>query len=145
MLVNVSVAAIENGTVIDHIPAGQSPHIIKFLKLNLHRKRVTFGLNLTSLTMGYKDLIKIEDREISEKEAERIAIFAPQATFNIIQNYKVVKKFVVPLPERIEGMFQCENPLCITNHEPMAPVFAVQKYGKKVELHCHYCRCRVKM
>lgn len=135
----LSVAAIENGTVIDHIPAGFGMHIVRLLKLAEHKKKVTLGLNLPSQTMGYKDLIKVEDREITTEEANQIAVFAPKASINIIRGYRLEKKFKVIMPKKITKILQCPNHRCITNHEPMQTHFLVQKYGTKVHLQCHYC------
>lgn len=135
----LSVTAIEHGTVIDHIPSGQALSITRLLHLAQHKKKVTLGLNLPSQTMGHKDLIKVEDREITEQEASQIAIFAPKATINIIQDFCVVKKFVVTLPSHIERLLPCPNPRCITNHDPMHTHFSVACFGDRVVLRCHYC------
>ncbi len=131
----LSVAAINNGTVIDHIPAGEGMRIVRLLKLAGHRNQVTLGLNLPSKAMGYKDLIKVEGREITESEANQIAVFAPQATINIIRDLSLHKKFAVTLPEKLEGFLSCPNARCITNHEEMKNRFLVGR-GK---LTCYYC------
>jgi aspartate carbamoyltransferase regulatory subunit len=89
--------------------------------------------------MGSKDLIKIAGREIKLEEANRIAIFSPGASINIIRNFKIVKKFNVTLPETIEHLLICPNPKCITNHEPMTTLFAVQRSQKNIQLLCTYC------
>lgn len=135
----LSVAAIEQGTVIDHIPAGQAFKIIQLLNLTKHKKKVSVGLNLPSATLGYKDLIKVEDREISEQEANQIALFAPTATINIVKNYILVKKFTVSMPLVIEKIAKCPNPRCITNHEKTSSYFHVKVLGKKIQLHCNFC------
>lgn len=135
----LSVSAIENGTVIDHIPAGSAMKIVDFLNLSSHKKRVTLGLNLPSATLGYKDIVKVEGRSLSEDEANKIAIMAPGATIAIIENFQVVKKFKVQMPKTIEKIFHCQNARCITNHEPILPLFDVRALSKKVELKCKYC------
>lgn len=135
----LSVAAIENGTVIDHIPAGQGLHVVDMLKLADHKKRVALGLNLPSQSLGYKDLIKVEGREITEEEANQIAIFAPKATISIIRNYDLARKFPVDLPQCITKIVHCPNARCITNHQRVQPAFAISRYGEKVELCCQYC------
>lgn len=137
---NLSVAAIENGTVIDHIPAGQGMRIVRLLRLADQKNRVTLGLNLPSKSLGYKDLIKVDGREISEEEANQIALFAPKATLNIIRNYQIEKKFLVTFPDSISKIILCPNQKCITNHEPATPKFQVNRYGRKVLLQCHYCQ-----
>jgi aspartate carbamoyltransferase regulatory subunit len=135
----LSVAAIEQGTVIDHIPAGQGMRIVRLLKLADHKKKVTLGLNLPSKSLGYKDTIKVEGREVSEEEANQIALFAPKATLNIIRNYRIEKKFSVTLPDMICKILACPNQKCITNHESVLTRFSVSHYGQKVMLQCNYC------
>lgn len=134
----LSVSAIEQGTVIDHIPAGQSTCMIHLLKLTNQKNQVTIGVNLKS-KLGFKDLIKMENRHISEREAHEIAIFAPEATVNIIEDFKVVKKYRVMMPEKIVGIFVCPNPTCISNHEPIPSVFMLNAKHQHVKLHCKYC------
>jgi aspartate carbamoyltransferase regulatory subunit len=135
----LSVAAIENGTVIDHIPAGQGMRIVRLLKLADHKNKVTLGLNLPSRSLGYKDIIKVEGREVSEEEANQIAVFAPKATINIISSYGIEKKFTVSMPLAISKMLSCPNQRCITNHEEVHTRFRISRYGKGVMLQCYYC------
>lgn len=135
----LAVAAIEKGSVIDHIPAGQGMQIVRLLKLASHKKKVTLGLNLPSRSLGYKDIIKVEEREISEEEANQIAIFAPKATINIIKSYQVEKKFVVTIPQSIIRILICPNSNCITNHEKVVTNFRVEPLGRKVNLQCNFC------
>ncbi len=135
----LSVAAIENGTVIDHILAGQGMRIVRLLKLASHKNEVTLGLNLPSQSMGYKDLIKVEGRVITSEEANQIAVFAPKAKINIIDDFQVVKKFPVELPKKVVKMLCCPNPRCITNHDPMDTLFYIRSFGEGVELCCKYC------
>lgn len=136
---NLSVAAIESGTVIDHLPAGSGLKIVRLLNLAAHKKKVTLGLNLPSKTMGYKDIIKVEDREISEKEASQIAVFAPKATINIIRDFRVAKKFSVSMPHTIEKILLCPNERCITHYEPIDTKFRVACLGEQIELECYFC------
>jgi aspartate carbamoyltransferase regulatory subunit len=136
---SLSVSAIENGTVIDHILAGQALRIVRLLSLAASKHKVTLGLNLTSCSMRIKDIIKIEHREITIPEANQIAIFAPNATINIIQNYQLVKKFRVQLPQYIQKCLTCPNPRCISNSDPMETHFYVNGHGENVELYCKYC------
>ncbi|MBU0596691.1 aspartate carbamoyltransferase regulatory subunit [Patescibacteria group bacterium] len=133
------VSAIKKGTVIDHIVKGQAIKIIKLLNLASHDKRVTLGLNLPSKTQHHKDLIKVEGRELTPAEANSVAILTPQATINIIDDYRVVKKFTCKLPEKIKHIIVCPNPQCITNHEEMDTNFQVNQEKKQVKLQCHYC------
>jgi aspartate carbamoyltransferase regulatory subunit len=133
------VFAIEEGTVIDHIKAGNALKIIRLLNLAEDNKIVSVGLNFSSKKMRLKDVIKVEKRELTPEEIGRVAIFAPEASINIIRNYKVAKKFKAQIPEVIEYVITCPNPKCITNNESVMTKFAVS-YGKDgIHLRCHYC------
>jgi aspartate carbamoyltransferase regulatory subunit len=139
MTKTLSVAAIKNGTVIDHIPAGQGLKIIHLLKINSKKHRATLGLNLTSKSIGLKDLIKIEGRFLQEHEANEVTVFAPKATINIIENFEVIKKINTRLPEAISEILVCPNKNCITHFEPIATCFFIEEYRNSVKLHCKYC------
>lgn len=133
------IAAIHNGTAIDHIPAGQGMRIFRLLNLDKHQEGISMGLNLPSQVMGTKDLIKVEGREITEEEASSLGIFAPKVTVAIIREGEVVDKFQVPLPDHIQNVIICPNPRCITNHEKTTRQFSVNRVGKHIWLRCHYC------
>jgi aspartate carbamoyltransferase regulatory subunit len=135
----LSVAAIKNGTVIDHISAGQGLTIVHLLGLSNQHQQVTIGLNLPSKNMGYKDLVKVEGQELTKNDVDRVAILAPTATINIIKEYTVTKKFKVTVPEKIKGLFTCPNPVCITNHETMATLFTTILNKKDLQLRCEFC------
>ncbi len=133
------VFAIKKGTVIDHIPAGQALKIIQVLKLFNNEKIVTTGQNFPSKTLGKKDIIKVEDRELTPEEANRVAILAPTATINIIRNFELAKKFHVTIPDMVEKLIICPNPKCITNNELMSTIFYTKNNNTEVKLQCRYC------
>lgn len=135
----LSVPAIRNGTVIDHIKAGCALQIIRMLQLHNSPYIVTVGLNLASSTIGVKDLIKVADRELSPEEANKVAIFAPHATINIVQEYDVARKFRVQPPPTIEHLVVCPNSCCITHAEPMSSFFYVRQNKEVIWLRCKYC------
>lgn len=135
----LSVSAIQNGTVIDHIPAGQALRIIHMLGLLAKKQRITVGLNLFSQRMKLKDLIKIENHWLSAHEANEVSIFAPEATINIIKNFEVVEKVSPHLPSQAIGLFICPNSSCITHVEPIESHFHIQDEGNAVRLVCQYC------
>jgi len=134
----LSVAAIKNGTVIDHIPAGSALKIVALLGLEQTSCKVTLGLHFDSAS-GVKDFIKIQDRFLTDKETHDIAVFAPRATINIIKNYKVIEKAQAKLPSAVHNILVCPNPRCITHKEPVSTLFHVEESGQKVSLRCHYC------
>lgn len=135
----LSVAAIQNGTVIDHIAFGQALRIIQWLRLLPNKHQVTVGLNLPSKRMQVKDIIKIENHTLTPKQANEIMIFAPDATINIIQQFEVVEKIITTLPQTIRHIFRCPNLQCITQHEPIATFFTITDHAKQVTLTCHFC------
>ena len=133
------VRPIKNGTVIDHITAGQALNVLKILGISgTTTAVVSVAMNVPSKVLGSKDIVKIEDRELEEKEVDRVSLIAPNATINIIRDFEVVEKYRVDLPERLEGVMKCDNPNCISNtSEPVISKFTVNK--KPVELRCIYC------
>ncbi|CAG8999279.1 MAG: Aspartate carbamoyltransferase regulatory chain [Candidatus Celerinatantimonas neptuna] len=135
----LQVEAIAKGTVIDHIPAGQGIKILRFLRLADTNKRLTIGLNLPTKNHQSKDLIKVADTIFSEEQANQLALFAPTATINVIEDYQVVKKFQVTQPESIHGVFQCPNSNCITHGENIPSLFYIRQVNQELKLKCHYC------
>ena len=135
----LQVEAIKNGTVIDHIPANVGFKVLKLFKMHKTNQRVTVGLNLPSSALGGKDLIKIENIFISEEQASQLALYAPQATVNQIENYEVVKKLTLTLPEQITAVFKCPNTNCISHGEPVDSSFKVITKKEDIQLKCKYC------
>ncbi len=134
----LSVSAIENGTVIDHIPAQNLFKVISILGLERIDNLITFGTNMESHRLGKKAIIKVADKFFEREEINRIAVVAPHAKLNVIRGYTVVEKQVVEVPDRIEGIIKCVNPKCITNVESVKTKFEVVD-KQNVSLKCHYC------
>ncbi|OEF28431.1 aspartate carbamoyltransferase regulatory subunit [Vibrio rumoiensis] len=135
----LQVEAIKNGTVIDHIPAHVGVKVLKLFKMDNSNERVTIGLNLPSSALGAKDLLKIENTFISEEQAQKLALYAPHATVNQIENYTVVKKIALTLPKQVTDVFNCANSNCITHNEPVASSFSVVEKKGDIRLKCKYC------
>lgn len=136
----LQVEAIKNGTVIDHIPANIGFKVIKLFKLDGSDQRITIGLNLPSSALGKKDLIKIENVYISKEQAKRLALYAPKATVNQIENYEVVAKLPLTLPETIVDVFRCPNTNCITHDEQaVESCFHLIENSQDIALKCKYC------
>lgn len=134
----LSVSAIENGTVIDHIPANNLFKVIQILGLDKIDTQTTFGTNLGSNKLGKKAIVKLADIFFEDDDINRIALVAPQAKLNIIRDYEVVEKSVVEVPDEIIGIAKCVNPKCITNFEKVKTKFRVVSKDN-VSLKCHYC------
>lgn len=133
------VAAIDSGTVIDHIVAGMAIQILPFLKLESHKRTVMVGIHLPSTRMGVKDLIKIEGMHLNARQQEIVALFSPNATINRIENSKVVLKSSLNPLKYIEGIMTCQTSRCVTNHENIEGKFSVNYRGNKLLLKCCYC------
>ena len=129
------VAAIEHGTVIDHIPADKTYQVASLLGLFDLKTPVTIGINYPSQKVGNKGIIKVSDKFFSDDEISRLSVVAPKVILSIIRDYEVVEKKTVDTPNEIIGIVKCNNPKCITNNEPMPTHFHVTD-GK---LTCHYC------
>jgi aspartate carbamoyltransferase regulatory subunit len=134
----LEVSAIENGTVIDHIPAKALFKVISILNLENLDRQITFGTNFDSKKLGKKAIVKLSNTFFIDKDINKIALVAPQAKLNIIRDYKVVEKKIVEVPEEIVGIAKCMNPKCITNNEKIMTKFSVVS-KHEVKLKCHYC------
>lgn len=132
------VSAINEGTVIDHIPAQDLFRVISILGLDHIKNYITFGTNLDSKKLGKKAIIKISNVFFRNEDINKIALVAPDAKLNVIKDYKVVEKMTVELPDEIIAIARCVNPMCITNKENVPTKFQVVD-KKKVSLRCHYC------
>lgn len=137
------MAALENGTAIDHIPTSAVFKVVSLLQLQKLNNRITIGNNLKSNKMENKGIIKVSDKFFREDELNRIALVAPNVNLNIIRDFEVVEKKKVVLPDEIVEIMKCNNPKCVTNNEPMKTRFHVID-KEKVELQCHYCELKIK-
>ena len=133
------VAAIEHGTVIDHIPAAKTYQVASLLGLfdaeGDLQSPVTIGINYPSKKVGNKGIIKVSDKFFTDDEISRLSVVAPNVILNIIRDYEVVEKKTVETPSEIRGIVKCNNPVCVTNNEPMPTLFHVENGT----LTCHYC------
>ncbi len=134
----LKISAIENGTVIDHIPANQTFKVVKILELGKHENIVSIATNLPSKELGKKGIVKIADKQLTQEQVDKIAIIAPDATLNIIRNFTVEKKVNVKTPELVEKIIKCSNPVCITNKQPVRTKFHVIN-KEPLKVLCHYC------
>ena len=137
----LQVAALENGTAIDHIPPSQLFKVAKLLGLEHMDNTITIGNNFHSNKMGCKGVIKISNKFFEEDEINRIALIAPKVILNIIRDYEVVEKKTVTLPDELVALVKCNNPKCITN-EPMPTRFEVID-KEKGTIRCRYCERKI--
>jgi aspartate carbamoyltransferase regulatory subunit len=134
----LKVSAIENGTVIDHIPSGSVFQVIKILNLTEYKNQLLIATNLDSQKMGKKGIIKVSNKFFKSDEINKISLVAPTATLIIIKNFAVIEKKKVEVPDYAEYIVKCFNPNCITNNEEVVTKFTVID-KKELKLRCHYC------
>jgi aspartate carbamoyltransferase regulatory subunit len=133
----IKVNAIKNGTVIDHITAGRVQKVLEIVNLD-SPETVMIGMNLQSNKIGKKDIIKIENKVLSQDEVNSIALIAPEATLIIIKDFEVVSKDYLELPDKISNLIRCPNPKCITNEEIIKSQFRLTK-DTPPQVRCSYC------
>ena len=134
----LKISAIEEGTVIDHIPTDAIFKVAEILHLDKHAGVVSIATNLQSKRIGKKGIIKVGGKSLTQEEVNKIAVVAPDATVNIIKNFRVKEKIKVKAPDVVENVIKCSNPVCITNNEQIATKFYVVKKDP-LKVKCHYC------
>ncbi len=141
MMKEFKVTPIRNGTVIDHIECGMALKVLRIIGMTDGKVQspVSVLMHVPSKKEGWKDVVKVEDRELDPREVDKIALIAPKATINIIRDFNVAEKHNVVMPERVVGKARCSNPNCITNqNEPVEPEFVVEGKNPPM-LRCIYC------
>ncbi len=135
----LKIQPIKNGTVIDHITAGNAVKVLHILGIpTSSSSTVSVAMNVNS-KYGKKDIVKVENRELDPYEVDKIALIAPKATINIIRDYEVAEKHRVKLPEEVIGIVRCSNPTCVSNsREPVKSRFIVLKKDP-IQIKCYYC------
>jgi len=133
----LKVDPIKSGTVIDHSPANKALSVLSILRPK-ETDMVTVGINFVSKQQGRKDIVKIENRELTEAEVNSIALIAPSAKISIIRDFEIVKKRLVKIPDYIVGLAKCSNPNCVTNNEQISTRFDIVS-KQPVKLRCTYC------
>ena len=136
---DLKVSALENGTVLDHIPAENVYKALSILNLKGVENQITLGINLASKIYGRKGIIKIADKFFEDEELDKLVLIAPQATVNVIRDFKVVEKKKLKMPKEIIGIAKCQNPKCVTNHQPIKTRFKTVMKDDKISLLCQYC------
>jgi aspartate carbamoyltransferase regulatory subunit len=132
------VSALENGTVIDHIPCNRTMNVVSLLKIYELGTTAMVGFNLYSKKMGRKSIIKVADKFFTDDELNQLSVIAPDVSLCIIKNFEVVEKKQVCMPKVLVDIVKCQNPKCITNNEPMKTVFHVTNSDEGT-IKCHYC------
>ncbi|QCI19931.1 MAG: aspartate carbamoyltransferase regulatory subunit [Buchnera aphidicola (Brevicoryne brassicae)] len=136
----LQVEAIRSGSVIDHIPAHIGFKLLSLFRFTETEKRITIGLNLPSKKLGKKDIIKIENTFLSDDQINQLAIYAPHATVNYINEYNLVGKTFPTLPKKIDRILICPNSNCVSHHNFITSSFIFKKNKfSNMDLKCKYC------
>jgi len=136
----LKIERIHKGTVIDHIDAGYALTILSLTGLDESPNLITIGVNVPSKKYKKKDIIKIEGVFLNETQMQQISILSPNATISLIDDYKVIEKKKVTIPEVIKKLILCQNTTCIVNSqkEPIDTEFLVLEQ-KPLKIQCVYC------
>ncbi len=138
----MNIDTIQNGMVIDHIPAGKSMHIWRMLGFDRLDCPVAMIMNAHSGKMGKKDIVKIDG--IIDLNMDVISYVAPDSTINIIRDGAIVEKYTVTAPACLVNILRCKNPRCITTTErDIKHIFNLTNPAKR-EYRCHYCETLAK-
>ena len=135
---SLSIGALDEGFVLDHIAAGHAMTIYRYLKLGKLDCTVAIIKNASSNKMGKKDIIKVEC-PIEELDLDVLGYIDHTITVNIIKDGEIVEKKVLSLPKKLVNIIRCKNPRCITSIEQGLPhVFYLADEGKEL-YRCMYC------
>lgn len=133
----MNIDSIQNGVVLDHIQAGKSMQIYKYLHLDELDCQVAIIKNAKSGRLGKKDIIKIDSP--MELDLDVLGYIDPDITVNIIRDGKRVEKKHLELPEKLVNVIHCKNPRCITVAEPQLDAIFLLSDPEKHSYRCAYC------
>ena len=125
----LNISGIKEGVVLDHIQAGKSMEIYKYLGLGKMDCTVAIIKNARSSKMGRKDILDLDV----------LGYIDHTITVNIIRDERIVEKRCLSLPDRLVNVIHCKNPRCITSVEQELPhIFYLADKEKEV-YRCQYC------
>ena len=133
----LNVDTIKNGLVIDHICAGAGWRIFQWLGLDKAPFCAALIMNVPSKKTGKKDIIKIEN--VMDIDYSVLGFIDPNICVNVIKDEKIVRKINMELPTRVQGVFKCKNPRCITATEHYVPQVFKLVNRDKAQYRCEYC------
>ena len=131
-------SGIKEGVVLDHIQAGKSMEIYKYLGLGKLDCTVAIIKNARSSKMGRKDIIKIEGL-LNSLDLDILGYIDHNITVNIIKDNKIVEKRELKLPKKLVNVIHCKNPRCITSTEQELPHIFYLADPEKEVYRCQYC------
>ena len=135
----LKIQPIKDGTVIDHITAGNAVKVLHILGIpKSSTSIVSVAMNVKS-RFGKKDIVKVENRELDPNEVDKIALISPKATINIIRDYEVAEKHRVKLPDEVVGIVRCSNPTCVSNSKEHVKSRFIVLDKDPIQIKCYYC------
>ncbi len=134
----MNVDSLQKGLVIDHIQAGKSMEIYRFLDLDRLDCSVAVIKNARSGKSGKKDIIKIEDK--IDVDLDVLGFIDPNITVNVVEGGRITRKRKLQLPAQVTNVAKCKNPRCITSIEQELPhIFKLSEEGDRRVYRCIYC------
>ena len=134
----LNISGIKEGVVLDHIQAGKSMEIYKYLGLGKLDCTVAIIKNARSSKMGRKDIIKIEGL-LNSLDLDILGYIDHNITVNIIKDNKIVEKRELKLPKKLVNVIHCKNPRCSTSTEQELPHIFYLADPEKEVYRCQYC------
>jgi aspartate carbamoyltransferase regulatory subunit len=132
------IGYIENGINIDHIPHGNAWFVMKILNLFSSESQAGIGLNLPSHKLGVKDLVKIENRVLSQNEIDAISLFCVGSTLSVMKDFVVIQKMTLELPKAVNDIIICPNKRCVS-HQHISKFNTFINRKNLIGVKCHYC------
>lgn len=133
----MNIDSIQDGVVLDHIKAGKSMDIYKYLHLDRLDCSVAIIKNAKSTKLGRKDIIKID--ALIDLDLDVLGYVDPDITVSIIKDGVQVEKKHPQLPKKLVNVLRCKNPRCINTTEPHLPAEFVLSDPEKHTYRCAYC------
>ena len=133
----MEVTSIQDGIIIDHVPAGTALKVLQYLKIDPSKTRLALIMNTDSPRYGTKDIIKIENVEGIDLDV--LGLVARQATVDIVRGGRIVEKVQPHLPERVVNVITCVNPRCVTTTERGIDQMFDLAHSERQEYRGDYC------
>ena len=134
----LNVGKIEEGFVLDHIPAGKGMSVYYHLGLDKLDCMVAIIKNAKSGRLGRKDIIKVEC-DIDTLNLDVLAVIDQTITVNVVKDGEILEKRTLELPQELTNVMHCRNPRCITSIEQELPhIFYLAEADRQI-YRCKYC------
>lgn len=136
----LSIGALTEGFVLDHIEAGHAMTIYRYLKLGKLDCTVAIIKNAVSRKMGKKDIIKVAC-PIDYLDLDVLGFIDHNITVDVIKDGKIINKKHLQLPEMVKNVINCKNPRCITSIEQgLDQIFVLTDNDPVKPIYrCRYC------